>query len=95
MTLRLTLAAALFLSASAFAAEPGKPPITAQVSASGGQLDPAQKKLKFESADLQFEVDPDREVLNGVASLVFTTRDRTDKVVIDLDNNYTVTAVTV
>ncbi|AXJ94312.1 MULTISPECIES: M1 family metallopeptidase [unclassified Sphingomonas] len=95
MTLRLTLAAALLVSGSAFAAEPGKPPITAQVSASGGPLDPAQKKLRFDTADLQFEVDPDREVLNGVATLTFTTLDRTDKVVVDLDNNYTVTAVTV
>lgn len=53
MTLRLTLAAALLVSGSAFAAEPGKPPITAQVSASGGPLDPAQKKLRFDTADLQ------------------------------------------
>ncbi len=95
MTFRLSLAAALLLSTAAYASEPGKPPITAQVSASGGPLDSAQKKLKFDTADLQFEVDPDREVLNGVATLTFTTLDKTDRVVVDLDNNYTVTAVTV
>ena len=95
MTLRLPLAAALLLSAAGYAAEPGKPPITAQTSTSGGPLDPPQKKLRFDTADLAIEVDPVREVINGIATLNFTTLGRTDRVVVDLDRNYTVTAVTV
>jgi aminopeptidase N len=89
---RLPLAAALLSLASAGqGAEKGQPPITPQTSMSGGPLDPAQKKLKFDRADLAIEVDPTREVINGTATLVFTTLSRTDRVVIDLDKNYTVT----
>jgi aminopeptidase N len=95
MTLRLPLAAMLLLSTSTFAAEPGKPPLTAQTSTSGGPLDPAQKKLRFDTADLALSVDPEREVINGIATLTFTALDKTDRVVVDLDKNYTVTAVTV
>lgn len=95
MSLRLPFAALLLLSSSAFAADPGKPPLTAQTAASGGPLDPAQKKVTFDTADLAIEVDPDREVINATATLVFTTLDKTDRLVVDLDKNYTVTAVTV
>jgi len=77
------------------AAEPGKPPLTAQTTASGGPLDPAQKKLRLDAADLQLEVDPEREVVNGTATLTLGLLDRTDRIVLDLDRNYTVTAVTV
>ena len=91
----LTLATLFLLSAAAPAAEPGKPPLTAQTTMSGGPLDPAQKKVTFDSADLAIEVDPDREVINAAATLHFTTLDKTDRIVIDLDKNYTVTSVTV
>ena len=95
MPLRLPFAALLLLSTSAYAAEPGKPPLSAQTAASGGPLDPAQKKVTFDTADLQIEVDPAREVINGTATLVFTAKERTDRLVVDLDKNFTVTAVTV
>jgi aminopeptidase N len=95
MPLRLPFAALLLLSTSAIAAEPGKPALGAQTAASGGALDPVQKKMTFDTADLQFEVDPEREVINATATLVFTTLEKTDRIVVDLDKNYTVTAVTV
>jgi len=95
MTRRLLALLLLSTATLAPAAEPGKPPITPQTSASGGPLDPAQKKLRLDTADLQFEVDPEREVLNGTATLNFTLLARTDRIVVDLDRNYTVTAVTV
>jgi aminopeptidase N len=95
MPLRLPFAALLLLSTSAIAAEPGKPALSAQTAASGGALDPVQKKMTFDTADLQFEVDPEREVINATATLVFTTLEKTDRIVVDLDKNYTVTAVTV
>jgi aminopeptidase N len=95
MSLRLPFVALLLLSTSAFAAEPGKPALSAQTAASGGTLDPAQKKVTFDTADLVIEVDAEREVINATATLVFTALDRTDRLVVDLDRNYTVTAVTV
>lgn len=92
---RLPLACLLLLSTASPAAEPGQPPLTAQTSMSGGPLDPAQAKLRFDTADLGIEVDPEREVINGTATLHFTTLAKTDRVVVDLDKNYTVTSVTV
>jgi aminopeptidase N len=91
----LALLLATTAPTTALAAEPGKPPLTAQTSASGGPLDPAQRRYRLQSADLQLEVDPTREVLNGTATLVLGLVDRTDRIVLDLDKNYTVTAVTV
>ena len=96
--MKLALPVALLLSTTAIAgpvADRGKPPITPQTSASGGPIDPAQKKLRLDRADLAFEVDPDREVMNGVATLYLTALERTDRVVLDLDTNFTVTAVSV
>ena len=86
---------ALLLSSAAIASQPGQPPITPQTAMSGGPLDPAQKKVTFDSADLAIEVDPDREVINGTATLNFTTLSKTDRIVVDLDRNYTVTSVTI
>ena len=97
MTLRLPIAAALLVTTAAvtgaIAAEPGKPAISAQTSMSGGPLDPVQKKLRLDTVDLAIEVDPEREVINATATLRMTTLARTDRVVVDLDKNYTVTAV--
>jgi len=95
MSFRLPIAALLLLPGLAVASEPGQPPIGAQTAASGGPLDPAQKKMRFDTADLAIEVDPVREVINGTATLVFTTLAKTDRLVVDLDRNFTVTAVTI
>ena len=62
--LALPLAALALIAA----AEPGKPPITAQTSASGGPLDPSQTRVRFDSADLAIEVFPDREAIAGTAT---------------------------
>ncbi|WP_426255903.1 M1 family metallopeptidase [Sphingomonas sp. DC2300-3] len=95
MSPRLPFAALLLLSTGVHAAEKGMPPITAQTALSGGPLDPAQKKVTLDTADLAIEVDPVREVINGTATLTFTARDRINKLVVDLDKNFTVTAVQV
>ncbi|HEX8420295.1 MAG TPA: M1 family metallopeptidase [Sphingomonas sp.] len=99
MMFRLSFAAAL-LAATALpqavaASEPGKPAITPQTAQSGGVLDPVQKKLRLDTVDLAIEVDPEREVINGVTTLNLTTLARTDRVVVDLDRNFTVTSVTI
>lgn len=73
--------------------EGGKPPITKQTQDSGGPLHPEQKKLQFDSGDLQIEVLPESETINGVATLNFTARAPLKKLVIDLDRNLPVSAI--
>ena len=82
MSPRLPFVALLLLSTGVHAAEKGMPPITAQTALSGGPLDPTQKKVTLDTADLAIEVDPVREVINGTATLTFTARDRDRKSVV-------------
>ncbi len=94
--------ARLFLTASAIAllaAAPlpkkGEPTITAQTQRSGGVLTPEQTALQFDSADLAFEVLPETESLNGVATLVFTAKAPLTRLPIDLDRNLPVSAIAI
>ena len=73
----------------------GEPPITALTQRSGGVIDPEEAKLTFDSADLSFEVLPDTETLNGVATLVFTARAALSVLKVDLDRNLPVTAIAI
>lgn len=68
----MKLIALPILALALAAAEPGKPPLTAQTSASGGPLDPSQARVRLDSADLAIEVFPEREAIAGVATLNFT-----------------------
>ncbi len=98
MIVRLFAAASLLALASAaptFAAEKGQPPITAQTSSSGAPLAPEQKAVTFDTADLAFEIFPDRESIAGVATLNFTARSPITRLVIDLDRNLPVSAVAI
>ncbi|MBA16939.1 MAG: peptidase M1 [Sphingomonas sp.] len=72
---------------------PGEPELTQQTANSGGPLDPAQEKVRFDSADLKFEIFPDRHAIAGVATLHFTAKEATDRLVIDLDRNLPVSAI--
>ena len=65
----------------------GEPAITAQTQKSGGPVDPEQAKLRFDAADLRFEVLPDTQTLNAVATLDFTATAPLTTLVIDLDHN--------
>ncbi|GAA0731237.1 M1 family metallopeptidase [Sphingomonas japonica] len=89
----------LLLAASSLAliaaADPGKPPLTELTAASGAPLDPATEKLRFDTADLAFEIFPDREAIAGVATLNFTATAPTDRLVIDLDRNLPVSAIAI
>ena len=87
----LPLAALALLAA----ADPRKPPITAQTSASGGPLDASQQRVRFDSADLAIEMFPEREAIAGVATLHFTTTASTDRLAIDLDRNYVISTIAV
>jgi aminopeptidase N len=89
----LALASLLFLANDL----PGKgePPITAQTQRSGGPIDPEQAALTFDHADLAFEVLPETETLNGVATLSFTARAPLTRLVLDLDRNIAPKAVAI
>ena len=96
MILRFLLAAsATALLAAAPLPKKGEPAITAQTQRSGGALTPEQTALQFDSADLAFEVLPETESLNGVATLVFTAKAPLTRLPIDLDRNLPVRAIAI
>jgi len=96
MISRLLLAAcATALLAAAPLPKKGEPAITAQTQRSGGVLTPEQTALRFDSADLAFEVLPETESLNGVATLVFTAKAPLTRLPIDLDRNLPVSAIAI
>ncbi|HXH17285.1 MAG TPA: M1 family metallopeptidase [Sphingomonas sp.] len=96
MISRLLLAAsATALLAATPLPKKGEPAITAQTQRSGGVLTPEQTALRFDSADLAFEVLPETESLNGIATLVFTAKAPLTRLPIDLDRNLPVSAITI
>jgi aminopeptidase N len=90
---------ALPFAALALAAAPvpkkGEPAISAQTQKSGGTRSPEQLALRFDTADLSFEVFPDKEQLSGVATLGFTAKAPLSRLLIDLDRNLPVTAIAI
>ena len=88
------LAAILSLTGAALP-EAGQPPLTAQTMRSGGPTDPEQAKLRFDHADLRFEVLPDKRRLEGVATLTFKTKAPLHVLNIDLDRNLPVSAISI
>ncbi|PCD03595.1 peptidase M1 [Sphingomonas spermidinifaciens] len=88
-------AAFVALALAGAAPDPGQPPLTVQTALSGGPIDPEQAKLTFETADLSFEVFPERQALSGVAVLTFTAKAPVARLVIDLDRNLPVSAISI
>ena len=93
MTRALLLAALLASPAAADLPKKGEPPLTRLTMLSGGVRPAEQLALQFDAADLRFEVLPQTEQLNGVATLSFTARAPLKTLVIDLDRNLPVSAV--
>ena len=93
--MKLFTLAALALTAAGPLPKKGEPAITAQTQRSGGPIAPEQAALRFDNADLSFEVLPERETLNGVATLVFTAKAPVSRLLIDLDKNLPVTAIAI
>ncbi|MCM8730345.1 M1 family metallopeptidase [Hephaestia sp. GCM10023244] len=87
--------AALVAAAPPPALEKGQPPITAHTSSSGAALAPEQQAVRFDTADLAFEIFPEREAIAGVATLHFTAKRPVSRLVIDLDRNLPVSAVAI
>jgi aminopeptidase N len=93
---RLIIAfAALSLTTAAGFPKKGEPPITEQTQRSGGVIDADQAKLKFDHADLKFEMLPASQELRGLATLTFTAKAALTKLVIDLDKNIAPSAVSI
>ena len=73
----------------------GEPPLTEQTKLSGGKVDPEQAKLRFDHADLAWEVLPRTRRLQGVATLTFTATAPLTVLTLDLDRNLPVTAISI
>ncbi|MES2444476.1 MAG: M1 family metallopeptidase [Pseudomonadota bacterium] len=94
----LLLAASAFALAAAspaLAQTPGKPPITETTKASGGMIAPERAALHLEHVDLAIEVLPDTQKLQGVATLTLSTSAPQKQLLIDLDRNLPVSAVSI
>lgn len=74
-------------------AQKGEPPITALTMRSGGEVEPERAALKLARVDLSVNVDAIRKLLSGVAELRLTTAIRQTRLLIDLDRNFTVSAI--
>ena len=86
---------ALLATTAADLPQKGEPPITPLTKRSGGERPAEQLALRFDAADLAFEVLPDTRRLNGVATLTFTATAPVTRLLIDLDRNFTVSAVSI
>ena len=89
------LLAPVLLAGAAPLSKKGEPPITAQTQKSGGARAPEQLAVRFDTADLQFEVLPATQQLRGVATLTFTVLRPIDRLILDLDRNLPVSAIAI
>lgn len=85
------------LTSIAAAPLPGKglPAISEQTQRSGGPVDPRQAALQFDAADLSFELFPDKRAIKGVAILDFTAKNPAGQLLVDLDRNLPVSAISI
>ncbi len=74
---------------------PGEPPITPVTQESGGPIAPERAALHLDHVDLAIEVFPDKQQIQGVATLTLTTSAPQTALQIDLDKNLPVSAVSV
>ncbi|HEX5304535.1 MAG TPA: M1 family metallopeptidase [Dyella sp.] len=92
----LPLAVALALastSAATRAAEIQQPALTAQTLSSGGPMPVEQTRVHFDHADLHFTLDIPHRRLDATATLRFTATAPTDVLLLDLDRNLPVGAI--
>lgn len=91
----MLFALALLLPPAPELPKKGEPPLTERTKRSGGPVDPEQAKLRFDEAELAFELLPDARRLNGTATLTFTAKAPLDELRIDLDRNLPVSAISI
>ena len=90
-----TSALALIASPALAQVKPGEPPITAITQSSGGPIGPERAALRLEHVDLAIEVFPDTQTLQGVGTLTLATSAPQRRLLIDLDKNLPVSAISV
>lgn len=71
------------------------PGLTVQTMRSGGPIDPVQAKMHITHLDLSIAIDPAQKTLEGTAILTLRLSGATDRLVLDLDRNLTVSGMTV
>lgn len=80
------------LPVAAFA-QRGEPPITELTARSGGAVEPERAALRLEHVDLDLEVVPAQKILRGTATLTLVTSAPQTRLLIDLDKNFSVSAI--
>jgi aminopeptidase N len=90
-----TLLASVAALPAAAQVKPGEPPITSITQASGGPIDSERAALRIEHVDLAIEVFPDTQKLQGVAALTLATSAQQRRLLIDLDKNLPVKAISI
>ncbi len=93
--LLLVLATAGTAGAQAQPGSAAQPPLSAFTAQSGLARAPEQEAVVFEHADLRFKVDPAQRRIDGDAALTFRATKPLEKLVVDLDPNYSVSSVSV
>ncbi|WP_414714054.1 M1 family metallopeptidase [Sphingomonas sp.] len=91
----LLLAGAPAFPALAQALKPGEPPITETTQASGGPIAAERAALRLDHVDLAIEILPATQQLHGVATLSLQTSAPLGQLLIDLDKNLPVTAISI
>ncbi|MDF2494723.1 M1 family metallopeptidase [Sphingomonas sp.] len=85
----------LLIAAASSLPDKGQPPLTAQTRVSGGARPAEQTAVRFDHADLSFEVLPRQRRIRGDALLTFTARAPLTRLVIDLDRNLPVSSIAI
>lgn len=73
----------------------GMPPLIEQTQRSGGPVEPARAAQSLLDVDLAIALDPAKGTLAGTATLTLATAARATRLLLDLDRNLAVTAVTI
>ena len=93
INLIVALIAPLAASAQITLPKKGEPPISAQTQVSGGVRPAEQAALSLAAADLSFTLDPALRRLTARAVLTVTAATAVNRIMLDLDGNYTVRSV--
>jgi len=91
------LALAILCAGSAYAADTptvDQPPLSEQTIRSGGVMPAEQQRVNFDHAELHIGVDPTQQTIDADARLTFTAKNSTDTLLLDLDHNLPISAIT-
>ncbi|MFK2878633.1 M1 family metallopeptidase [Rhodanobacter hydrolyticus] len=95
LTLSLALGLGIAGPTLAQTAAPSQPPLTALTKDSGTPMPAEQKRVHFDHAELHIAVTPDTRSIAASATLTFGALEATDVLMVDLDRNLPVSAISV